>query len=178
MHHPLISPCRGSLVLACCRRPGGGGARLVDSSVALAQPTDLDGWLRIDAAGFELYSNAEPETALRVARGLEAFRAVFGGLAPELDLDSAAPTVVFAFRDAEQLRPLPARRRAGRAGNRPILESPERQRHPAQRGRRAARRAAGDLPRVGARAGAPQLPLRPALVPRGAGRVLQHASYR
>ena len=72
---------------------------------AAAQTVDPEPWLRIKAGHFQLYANASPDVALRVARGLEGFRAVFGQLAPELEMASAAPTAVIAFRDAESYAP-------------------------------------------------------------------------
>ena len=81
---------------------------------AEAQPQELRSWLRVEADGFRLYSNATPDVALRVARGLEGFRAVFGQLAPELEMASAAPTVAVAFRNGESYAPY--RHAGGRGG--------------------------------------------------------------
>jgi Tfp pilus assembly protein PilF len=69
------------------------------------------------ASAFELYSNSDEESTRRVARGLEGFRAVFGRLAPDLDLASAAPTVVLAFRDGRGYAPY---RHGGGPGGRVI----------------------------------------------------------
>ncbi len=77
-----------------------------------AQPDDLEDWITVRSAHFEIHSNAAPDRAVEIVTSLERFRSVFADLAPEIELRSPAPTRIFAFRDAGAFAPY----KSGNAG--------------------------------------------------------------
>jgi tetratricopeptide (TPR) repeat protein len=71
------------------------------SSGLQAQYVDVDAWKEAGTRHFIVLSNADSGRAGEIARTLEAFRAAFGSLAPEIELRSPVPTRILAFRDEE-----------------------------------------------------------------------------
>ncbi len=74
-------------------------------SIVVAQPADIESWTTVRSDHFEMHSDADARRAAEIVASLERFRAVFAGLAPELELRSPAPTRMFAFRDSESYAP-------------------------------------------------------------------------
>lgn len=98
---PLIALLLSSAFLAA--------AFLAAASPAGAQPEDLDAWRSVTSPSFHLYSNAPPERAVEIAESLELFRGAFARLAPAIELDSPAPTKIYAFRDHAAFAPYKGR---------------------------------------------------------------------
>lgn len=69
-----------------------------------------DEWLLVETDHLTIYTDADVDRGLEVAYDLERFRAVFAQLAPALDLEPLAPTIIFAFRDGDSFAPYKGRR--------------------------------------------------------------------
>lgn len=69
------------------------------------QPENLEDWRAFESPSFTLYSDADSPRCAEILVGLERFRAVFAQLAPDLVLDSPAPTRILAFRGRESYGP-------------------------------------------------------------------------
>ncbi len=74
-----------------------------------AQSLDLDAWIAVKSRNFVLLTDAEPERGVEIAFNLELFRASFARLAPGLELRSAVPTKLIAFRDGRSYAPYKSR---------------------------------------------------------------------
>lgn len=71
-----------------------------------ARDLEIDqGWLRIESRELTVLTNADADRGREIAAALQRFRAVFGRLAPALELNSPAPTTLLAFRDGDSYAP-------------------------------------------------------------------------
>ncbi|MEM7048850.1 MAG: tetratricopeptide repeat protein [Acidobacteriota bacterium] len=71
-----------------------------------AQEVDpFSGWSEVSSSDFALLTNASPERGRDLLLRLERFRSLFARLSPDLELDSAVPLRILAFRDAEAYAP-------------------------------------------------------------------------
>ncbi len=70
-----------------------------------AQPENLEDWIAVHSRNFVLLTDADPGRGVELARNLELFRATFALLSPRLELRSAVPTTLIAFRDGESYAP-------------------------------------------------------------------------
>lgn len=62
-------------------------------------------WVSVRSANFVLIGDADPTAIQDVANRMELFRAAFGSLSPQIELDSGKPTNVVVFRDDASYRP-------------------------------------------------------------------------
>ena len=76
-------------------------ALLVPSAAPVRAATRAEGWVEARTPHLTVLSDAGPERAAELAVRLERFRAIFARLAPDLELQSPAPTRVLAFSDYE-----------------------------------------------------------------------------
>ena len=83
------------------RLAAAGIVALLAATAAAAQPDHVDEWRTAVSPHFRIHSEAAPERTAEIVATLEAFRAVFAGLAAEIELTSSAPTRIYAFRDAD-----------------------------------------------------------------------------
>ena len=88
---------------------GLGGAHPSEASV------DPAAWTSIETRNFVLMTDGSPRRGAEIARRLEELRSIFARLAPSLELQSPAPTTLFAFRNAESYAPFKTRADRGRA---------------------------------------------------------------
>lgn len=65
-------------------------------------------WLEVKSPHFTLYTDAGARQGRAVSHQLEQFRSVFARLAPSLELQSPAPTTLFAFKDSASYGPFKA----------------------------------------------------------------------
>ncbi len=70
-----------------------------------AQSLDFDEWIAVKSRNFVLLTDAEPGRGTEIAFNLELFRGAFARLAPGLELRSAVPTKLIAFRNARSYDP-------------------------------------------------------------------------
>ncbi len=96
---PFRAPTPGRALLALLGLVGAVAAQ------AQAQPIGRDGWHAVHTRHFTIYTNAGPQRGGDIAVNLELFRSVFARLAPALELNSPAPSKIFAFRDATAYAP-------------------------------------------------------------------------
>jgi len=72
---------------------------------AAAQPSDDDGWLRLDSSGPVLISNADPERTQQISENLNTLLAVLARWMGSLGVTPPVETKVFVFRDDEAFYP-------------------------------------------------------------------------
>ncbi len=107
MHPPTPKPfcpphrhaSRGRILSACLL------AASCLAATASAQPDNLEDWVAVRSQHFVLQTDAHPRRGVEIARNLELFRNTFALLSPGLELRSAVPTALIAFRDAGTYAP-------------------------------------------------------------------------
>ncbi len=107
MHPPTSTPLalphrlatRARIVVACLLAAG------CLAAPASAQPDNLEDWVAVQSQHFVLLTDADPWRGAEIARNLELFRNTFALLSPGLELRSAVPTTLVAFRDAGTYAP-------------------------------------------------------------------------
>ena len=72
---------------------------------AAAQPDNPEDWVAVQSQHFVLLTDADPRRGVEIAYNLELFRNTFALLSPGLELRSAVPTTLIAFRDAGAYAP-------------------------------------------------------------------------
>jgi tetratricopeptide (TPR) repeat protein len=75
------------------------------AGVAAAQPSEGDGWLRLDSSGPLVISNASPERTREISENLNTLTAVLARWMGSLGVDPPVETKVFVFRDDEAFWP-------------------------------------------------------------------------
>ena len=75
------------------------------ASRAEAQPQNLDRWLLLQSANFQLYSESDVITSRETLKHLESFRAVLKRFSPEIKLVSSTPTRIFLFDSVSSYEP-------------------------------------------------------------------------
>ncbi len=74
-------------------------------AAGVEQWIDLERWIAVESRNFVIFTDAEPERGVELARNLERFRSAFAALGPGLELRSAVPTRFVAFRDRGSYAP-------------------------------------------------------------------------
>jgi hypothetical protein len=72
---------------------------------AMAQSRDLDEWLAFKSTHFQLFSAADTITSRAILQQLEALRAVFETMSPDLELASSDPPQIFVFDSSAAYEP-------------------------------------------------------------------------
>ena len=72
---------------------------------AAAQPSEGDGWLRLDSSGPVVISNADPERTREISENLNTLTAVLARWMGSLGVTPPVETKVFVFRDDEAFWP-------------------------------------------------------------------------
>ncbi len=94
---------------------------LVILAVGLGNPRPAEAsidpatWTSVETRNFVLMTDGSPRRGAEIARRLEELRSIFARLAPSLELQSPAPTTLFAFRNGESYAPFKTREDRGRA---------------------------------------------------------------
>lgn len=78
---------------------------IVLPSAVTALPRSTEGWHRLEATGFTVFSNAREAETLRIAQDLAHLRKTLEAIAPDAEFNSPLPSYIYLFRNDATFTP-------------------------------------------------------------------------